>query len=182
MPWGVLTPRALFPQRNLFSTSTWKQNAMMARTALRSAGALMALVLLGLWVALANYLFEIGGNQPAPAVILLPLLFFGLAAWALVASVQDEPIMLVLAGGLSFVPIGLFLLFFPGPFRWIGILDLALVATGVALLVLERRASEPGASDSGAWDSGASDSGANPTLLDRRPAPAPIPPSPSSRP
>jgi hypothetical protein len=155
---------------------------MMARIALRSAGALMALVLLGLWVALANYLFEIGGNQPAPAVILLPLLFFGLAAWALVASVQDEPIMLVLAGGLSFVPIGLFLLFFPGPFRWIGILDLALVATGVALLLLERRASEPGASDSGAWDSGASDSGANPTSLDRRHAPAPIPPSPSSRP
>ena len=150
---------------------------MMARTALRSAGALMALVLLGLWVALANYLFEIGGNQPAPAVILLPLLFFGLAAWALVASVQDEPIMLVLAGGLSFVPIGLFLLFFPGPFRWIGILDLALVATGVALLVLERRASEPGASDSGP-----SDSGANPTSLDRRHAPAPIPPTPPSRP
>lgn len=150
---------------------------MMARTALRSAGALMALVLLGLWVALANYLFEIGGNQPAPAVILLPLLFFGLAAWALVASVQDEPIMLVLAGGLSFVPIGLFLLFFPGPFRWIGILDLALVATGVALLVLERRASEPGASDSGP-----SGSGANPTSLDRRHAPAPIPPTPPSRP
>jgi len=123
---------------------------MMARIALRSAGALMAVALLVLWVALVRYLFVDAGSQPAPAVIMLPILFFSLATWALVASVQDEPIMLVLAGGLSFVPIGLFLLFFPGPFRWIGILDLALVATGVALLVSEREASESRAQDSGA--------------------------------
>jgi hypothetical protein len=111
---------------------------MTARTALRSAGALMALALLALWVALMIYLLGESGPQPAPAVVILPALFLGLATWALVAAIRDEPIMLVLTGGLSLVPIGLFLLFLPGPFRWIGILDLGLVGIGVVLLVLER--------------------------------------------
>jgi hypothetical protein len=117
---------------------------MTARTALRSAGALMALALLALWVALMIYLLGESGPQPAPAVVILPALFLGLATWALVAAIRDEPIMLVLTGGLSLVPIGLFLLFLPGPFRWIGVLDLGLVATGVLLLVLEREAPTEG--------------------------------------
>jgi len=94
----------------------------------------MALTLLALWIALVLHLFSASGNQPAPAVIMLPVLFFSLAIWALVSALRDEGMVLVLAGGLSFVPIGLFLLFMPGFARWIGFLNLGLVAAGIALL------------------------------------------------
>lgn len=97
----------------------------------------MALALLPLWTALVVYLFTAAGNQPAPGVIMLPILFFSLAIWALLAAFRDEAIVLVLAGGLSFVPIGLFLLFMPGFARWIGLLNLGLVAAGVVLLRTE---------------------------------------------
>lgn len=72
--------------------------------------------------------------MPAPALFTLPIFFFSLAIWGLVAAVRDEPVKLILAGVLSFVPIGLYLLFMPGFARWIGILDLGLVGVGVALL------------------------------------------------
>ncbi len=104
------------------------------RRALRVGGVLMMLALLVLWVALVHYLFQESGGAPAPAVFMLPILFFSLAVWAGVGAVKDEPIVMVVAGGLSFFPTGLFLLFIPGFVRWIGILDLAIVATGVTLL------------------------------------------------
>ncbi|TVP43843.1 MAG: hypothetical protein EA350_12885 [Gemmatimonadales bacterium] len=105
-----------------------------ARTLLRGTAALMALTLLPLWMALVHHLFTAAGNQPAPAVIMLPVLFLSLAIWALVSALRDEGMVLILAGGLSFVPIGLFLLFMPGFARWIGFLNLGLVAAGIALL------------------------------------------------
>lgn len=107
---------------------------MTGRTVLRCVAGGAALALLVLWVFLVRYLFQQAGGQPAPAVLMLPLLFFSLAFWAGVAAVRDEPMILVLAGGLSLVPVGGILLFMPGFVRWIGILDLVLVATGVALM------------------------------------------------
>jgi len=112
---------------------------MKSQALLRGAAILQALVIIILWVALVWYLFGASGNQPAPAVIMMPFLFVSMAVWAMLAAIREDPIVLVMAGGLSFVPIGLFLLLFvPGPFRWIGILDLGLVATGAALLMLDR--------------------------------------------
>lgn len=104
------------------------------RIVLRACGALAALGLLVLWVFLVRYLFQQSGSQPAPAVLMLPLLFFSLATWAGVAALRDDPTIMVLAGGLSLVPVGLFLLFMPGFARWIGILDLSIIAMGVILL------------------------------------------------
>ncbi len=107
---------------------------MMGRTALRWTGGLMALTLVVLWVFLVRYLFQQSGQEPAPAVLLLPLLFFSLAIWAGVAAVRDEPVLVLLAAGLSLVPTGLFLLFMPGFARWIGILNLGLLVIGMILL------------------------------------------------
>jgi len=101
-----------------------------------------ALALLILWVALVLYLFDASENQPAPAVLMLPIFFVSLAVWAGVAAIREDHLVLVLAGGLSFVPIGLFLLLMPWPLRWIGILDLGLVAAGASLLMLERDGEE----------------------------------------
>jgi len=120
---------------------------MNGRILLRTAAGLMALVLLGLWVHFVFfYLLELTGNQPTPAVVFVPLLFLGMAVRAGMAAIRDEPGMLVLTGGISLVPIGLVLLFLPGLPRWIGILDLGLVASGVLLLVGERGPGEEGGS------------------------------------
>jgi hypothetical protein len=107
---------------------------MTGRTVLRWAAGLMALFLLVLWAFLVRFLFQESGQQPAPALIFLPPFFFGLAAWCGVAAIRDEPVLLVLAGGLSLVPTGVFFLFMPGFARWIGILNLGLVIAGVILL------------------------------------------------
>jgi len=121
---------------------------MNGRILLRTAAGLMALALLGLWVRFVFfYLLELTGNQPTPAVVFVPLLFLGMAVRAGVAAIRDEPGMLVLTGGISFVPIGLVLLFLPGFPRWIGILDLGLVAAGILLLVGERGTGEEAGSD-----------------------------------
>jgi hypothetical protein len=116
---------------------------MTGRTALRWAAGLMALSLVVLWAFLVRYLFQESGQQPAPALIFLPPFFFGLAAWAGVAAIRDEPVLVVLTGGLSLVPTGVFFLFMPGFARWIGILNLGLVVVGVLLL---RSAGEGGKS------------------------------------
>lgn len=101
---------------------------------LRALGALAAVALIVLWVFLVRYLFQQSGSQPAPAVLMLPLLFFSLAAWAGVAALRGDPTIMIVAGVLSLVPVGLFLLFMPGFARWIGILDLSIIAMGVILL------------------------------------------------
>lgn len=94
----------------------------------------LAAALVVLWVLLVGYVILEAEYRPAPAVFMLPIFFFSLAIWAGVAALKDEPIVMVLAGGLSFLPMGLILLFMPGFARWIAIIDLALIAIGVALL------------------------------------------------
>ncbi len=94
----------------------------------------MALALLVLWVFLVRYLVIESQFQPAPGVIMLPILFLCLAGWAAAGAVRDEPIVVLLAGALSLVPVGIFLLFMPHFVRWIGILDLAIAVAGVILL------------------------------------------------
>ena len=46
--------------------------------------------------------------------------------------------LVALAGGLSLVPVGLYLMLFPGPTRWIGLLDAGMLVIGVALARADR--------------------------------------------
>jgi hypothetical protein len=104
---------------------------------LRALAGGAALALLGLWIALVAWVVMEAGYRPAPAVFMLPIFYLSLIVWAGVAAVRNEPVVLILTGGLSFLPTGLILLFMPGFARWIGILDLTLVAIGFTLLRLE---------------------------------------------
>jgi hypothetical protein len=112
---------------------------MPIRSLLRIAAGLMALSTFVLWGLLVLYIAREAGWIPAPAVFMLPIFFFSLAVWGIVAAVRDEPLKLTLAGIISFLPIGFYLLFMPGFARWIGILNLGVIALGIALL------REPGA-------------------------------------
>jgi len=107
---------------------------MTTRVALRGAAGTMAVGLVVLWVFLVRYLYLESQGQPAPAVLMLPLFFFSLAGWGFVAALRDEPIILIVSGGLSLVPLGIFFLFMPSFVRWIGLLDLGLIAVGMILL------------------------------------------------
>lgn len=104
------------------------------RAVLRAMAALMASTVIALWVLLLFYLYREAGWMPAPALFTLPIFFFSLAIWGLLAAIRDEPVKLVMAGLLSFLPIGLYLLFMPGFARWIGILNLGMVGIGATLL------------------------------------------------
>lgn len=115
-----------------------RRGPLVARKTLRMLGVLIALTLLVLWFFLVRYIFQQAGGQPAPAVLMLPLLFFSLAISAGVAALRDEPMVMVICGGLSLFPMGVFLLFMPGFPRWIGILDIGLVVLGVILVRQQR--------------------------------------------
>lgn len=115
-----------------------QRGPLVGRKTLRMLGVLIALALLVLWFFLVRYIFQQAGGQPAPAVLMLPLLFFGLAISAGVAAVRDEPMVMAICGGLSLFPMGVFLLFMPGLPRWIGFLDICLVVLGVILIRQQR--------------------------------------------
>lgn len=74
------------------------------------------------------------GNFVPTGAVLLAILFSCLAISAAVAAIRDIPILVALAGGLSLVPMGLYMLLFAGPGRWIGLCDLGMLAIGIALL------------------------------------------------
>jgi len=112
----------------------WLNPGHPFRLTLRGAVVGMVIALIILWIFLIRYLVLESDHQPAPAVVMLPILYFSLAIWAGASAVRDEPIVILLAGGLSFVPLGIFLLFMPGFVSWIGILDLGLIGSGLLLL------------------------------------------------
>jgi hypothetical protein len=76
--------------------------------------------------------------MPAAGVFVVALVFTGLALSGGVAAVRDVPIVVVLAGGLSLIPVGFYLMLFPGPTRWIGLLDAGMLVIGVALVRADR--------------------------------------------
>ncbi len=63
-----------------------------------------------------------------------------LAIIGLVGVLIDHPILMLVVFGLSFVPVGLYLLATPGLFRWIGLLDLLFLIAAL-LKLFERRLS-----------------------------------------
>jgi len=104
------------------------------RLLLRSVAGVLALVAVVLWILFAVEIFGLSGTIPAPSGIMLPLFYGGVAAGAAWAAIRDEPVVLVIAGGLSLVPGGLFLLMFPWPARGMALIDIALMVLGIALM------------------------------------------------
>jgi len=105
-----------------------------SRRVLRGLGALVAAALVVLWILFVRNVFLMADQRPAPAAFMFPILFFTLAISGGVAALKDEPIRVIIAGGLSLFPAGLLLAFIPGPSRLIAILDLALLLIGILLL------------------------------------------------
>jgi len=90
--------------------------------------------LIGLWIAFSYGIFIRADRMPAAAAIMLPIFYCSVAIGAARAALKDEPIVLIIAGGISLLPMGLLLLLIPGPSRWIAAFDVALIALGVVLL------------------------------------------------
>lgn len=104
------------------------------RISLRILAALAAAGLVVLWISFVRNIFLESDLRPAPAAFMFPILFFTLAITGGIAALRDEPIPVIIAGGLSLFPAGLLLAVIPGPTRLIGILDLALLLIGILLL------------------------------------------------
>lgn len=126
-----LAPPSRVPRRNL----------------LRGAGVLLAFGLMALWLVFAWEIFTAAGTLPAPGGIMLPLFFCSLGLGAALAAVRGEGAIVALAGALA-LPISLLLLPFPGVTRGIGLLDLGLIAVGIALMrahdpALDHAAADP---------------------------------------
>ncbi len=102
---------------------------------------MIALALIAYWIRFARDTIagSIGG-MVAPGAFLVPVLFSGVAIAAGVSALKDNGVAVALSGMLSLVPVGLYLLLFPR-MRPIGLLDIALVAVGIAML---RSATEVG--------------------------------------
>jgi len=89
----------------------------------------------GLWFAFLRTAFAGSpGGVPAPGAFIVTLIFGGLAIAGGVAAVRDVPVAVALTGLISLVPVGLYLGMFPGPTRWIGVLDAALFGIGLVLM------------------------------------------------
>ena len=108
------------------------------RDVLRGVVVAVAATLVALWIRLGYEVFTTAQNRPAPAAIMLPVFFCVVALGAALAAVQGDAIKIAIAGGISLLPMGLFLLLFPGSARFIPLLDMALIGLGVILMRSER--------------------------------------------
>jgi hypothetical protein len=99
---------------------------------------LVVTIALGLFLLWFGFLWRDGEGLTLGSYV-VGAFMIGLAALAGWGSFRSRPGLVVVAGLLSFVPLGLYLLGTPSVFRWIGVLDLGLLFAGVAWLILERR-------------------------------------------
>lgn len=102
---------------------------------------LAALALVALWVLLGVVGPAVPGSAgTAPPDAALPPILLGVAIFSALAlaggmaALRDAPLVVVLCGGISLMPVGLYTLLMPFPFRLIGVLDVVLVVAGVMLL------------------------------------------------
>ena len=112
--------------------------SLARRTVLRGAVVMIAVALIALWIRFGYSIFTTSQSQPAPAAIMLPIFFCVVALGAALGAIRGEGVTVALAGGLSLVPMGVLLVFFPGGPRMIGLLDVSLIALGVSLMRTER--------------------------------------------
>lgn len=104
--------------------------------AVRTSGVVAGVVVAVLWVviALAPGPDLMGAGPP---LWLAVGIFGGLGLAAARASLRQAPVVTALCGFISLVPVGVYLLFLPGLFRWIGVADLVVLVSGVAQWRLE---------------------------------------------
>ena len=110
----------------------------LVRASLRAAAAMCALALVVQWIQFVREVFAAASGTPAAGAFVVALVFTGLALSGGVAAVRDVPVVVALAGGLSLIPVGLYLMLFPGSTRWIGLLDAGMLVIGVVLARSER--------------------------------------------
>jgi len=104
------------------------------RIALRSAAFLISLALVALWLGFLHATFAgSAGGVPAPGAFVVTLMFAGVALAGGIAALKDVPVGVAISGGVSLVPVGLYLSLFP-PTRWITLLDAALLLIGILLI------------------------------------------------
>ena len=111
---------------------------MERRDVLRGVVVAVAATLIVLWIRFGYVVFTTTQYRPAPAAIMLPVFFCVVALGAALAAVQGDAIKIAIAGGISLLPMGFFLLLFPGSARFIPLLDMTLIALGVILMRSER--------------------------------------------
>ncbi len=106
----------------------------------RILGGLCALVVAAVWVW--TWVAQPFGAMgvAAPAAMTVTIIFVGLALAGVGAVVKDVPLVLALIGLFSMVPGGIYLILYPGPTRLIGWCDLGMLAAGIWMVVLDRRA------------------------------------------
>lgn len=117
--------------------------AATRRVVLRGAAFAISVALVGLWIRFLRATFDGSpGGVPAPGAFVVTLMFGGVALAGGVAAIRDVAMGVAISGLVSLVPVGLFLALFP-PTRWITLLDLCLLAIGVALVRSDRSFSRP---------------------------------------
>jgi hypothetical protein len=104
----------------------------------RTLGVLSTVGAILLWIVFA--LFNPNGTIGlTPETMVVVFLMVALASTGLAASLFHRPWLLLLAAVASFVPVGLYTLGTNGVFRWIGALNLMMLA-GALMLLWDRRA------------------------------------------
>lgn len=95
---------------------------------------------------LGLYVIFVFFNPYAPTPLTAPIaLMMLLAVAGMIAALAARPIfMLVIFAGL-FIPVGFYMLGIPSFFRWIGLLNILLLASGLMALAARRRAQPAGA-------------------------------------
>ncbi|MGD2067654.1 MAG: hypothetical protein PVI57_03140 [Gemmatimonadota bacterium] len=114
---------------------------MILRRIAKTVTALSAVGIVGLWAHLAARAPGPPGMPvgPLPEDALPPVLvgvaiFTALAVSGAVAAFRRVPLVVILCGTISLVPVGVFTLFLPWPHRFIGLLDAGMIVAGVVLL------------------------------------------------
>ena len=89
---------------------------------------------LGLW-GVFSFLNPYGNQGITGGVYLVAASMALLTIVGLVATLQEKPYLMLAVFGLSFIPVGLYLLGTPGLFRWIGIFNLLFCFSALLHLV-----------------------------------------------
>lgn len=103
----------------------------------RLVGLIAAVGVISLW-GIFGLLNPYGYQGLTSSVYVVVALMIGLAIVGLFAALTENPYLMLAVFGLSFVPVGIYLLGTPGIFRWIGGFDLLFLLSAL-LNIMARR-------------------------------------------
>ena len=89
---------------------------------------------IGLW-SVFSFLNPYGYQGFSNSQYLIAGVMTILAIVGLTAALQEKPYIMLAVFGLSFIPVGLYLLGTPGIFKWIGVFNLLLLCSALIYLV-----------------------------------------------